>query len=861
MHYYKRIFIQLLVVITQVALLHGATLQYGLDSIGLPDISYNGLKIFKPEIPFWAANWKYVAISMKPVDNKIHQWHGASRGALNFSLDTTWSVAKENEMIGTFTFDVKQTADPAIGGGIEFNLPLATFKKDYGATDPVMLDNNSGWEWQIAPGKTLQVTSSPKLPNIYFERGNKNRIRCMFFDKRITAGKHTFTIKVTLPKDNRYKKSESERYGIEKNPTSWIQNALNPTKSFIDLSHLNHKPAGKYGMVKTVGDHFEFSNGTPIRFWGANIQAYTLFMQDRKLIKAHAKRLAALGFNLVRLHHMDSQVWVNPCLIKMGPTSQELNPEALDTYFYWIKCLKDEGIYIWIDLHVGRTIRKGDNVPGFDELEQKARSKKAGAEFKGYCYVNDRITELMQDFNKKLLTTINPYTGKALKDEPAIMTFMLTNENDLTHYFGNALLRDKNVPTHNKLFKTEALAFATKTGLDINKLQQTWLPGPSKLLLNNIEYNWNVEMIRHLRKLGVKQPIDTGHMWGSCPLFSLPALTAGDMIDTHTYYGGQGLMRNPRGGGGAVEYIARSQVAGMPLTTTEWNNEDSRQLKDTFVFPIMIGAMAAFQGWDAPMIYGYSQDALREDRISDWSVHNIPTTLGVMPALALLYREQHVQEAEKTFVAKLTKQTLFMQGQGAVEPAFSTLSMMHKVMVALPAIKELPWLIPSKTPAEATIFTDLNKDFIPSGQTYVESDTGELRRDWEKGIMTIDTEKTQAVTGWLKDETIHLKDVSIKINNPKAAVIITSLENNSISKSKRILVTAIGRLDRKQKRSEPVSGTIRIKNKATNMILTPLTSDGQETTPIKLKKSKGAFEIILLPNMKTHWFLLKTINN
>ena len=47
-------------------------------------------------------------------------------------------------------------------------------------------------------------------------------------------------------------------------------------------------------------------------------------------------------------------------------------------------------------------------------------------------------------------------------------------------------------------------------------------------------------MIRHLRTLGVKQPIDTGHIWGGNPLFSIPALTDGDM----TVYdrGGKGFI-------------------------------------------------------------------------------------------------------------------------------------------------------------------------------------------------------------------------------------------------------------------------------------------------------------------------------
>ena len=33
---------------------------------------------------------------------------------------------------------------------------------------------------------------------------------------------------------------------------------------------------------------------------------------------------------------------------------------------------------------------------------------------------------------------------------------LLTNENDVTHHFGNALLPDKNVPKHNALYMAQA---------------------------------------------------------------------------------------------------------------------------------------------------------------------------------------------------------------------------------------------------------------------------------------------------------------------------------------------------------------------------------------------------------------------
>ena len=855
-------------IIIAVAMLFIATvkadgLQYTLDKKGIPAISYQGKKLFKTVMPFWGDKWAYAGLSIKPDTNDPSHWTGGCKRTLFFTTDIKWDTKQKNKMVGTFVFDVSKTVDPAIGGGFEFQLPLKGLKKNIGASDPVLLENK-GWEWQLGNGKFIKMTFEPALDEVYFERGNKNRIRCMIFSKSVPAGKRAFKMTVEMSEESKRTLSTMERYGKE-DRTGWIKNVLNPTKSFINLSYLNHKPAGKYGLIKTSGDKFILGNGKPIKFWGCNVQAYSLFMKDRDLIKAHAKRIAALGFNLVRLHHMDSQSWVAKCLVQMGETSQELDPEALDTYFYWIKCLKDEGIYIWIDLHVGRTFRKGDKIPGFDELFKKARNKKAGAEVKGYCYINDRIKELMQLFNKKLLTKVNPYTKTALKDETAIMGFLLTNENELTQHFGNALLADKKVPFHNKIFKEKAGEFAAKTGLDSGEIQKTWIPSVSKIFLNDLEYKWNMDMIKHLRKLGVKQPIDTCHMWGGNALFSLPAQTAGDMIDVHVYSQGESLTKNPRGAGGAVDYVARSQIAGMPLTITEWNTEESANPKDKFVLPVMIGAMGAFQGWDAPMLYGYSQDQLSGSKVGEWSSHNVPNIIGMMPAVALMYRQQHVSEAKKTFVAKLTRQTLFMEGQGAAEPAFSTLSLMHKVVIALPKTKELPWLKETRIPKGATVFTDLQKDFIPAGQTYVESDTGELRRDWEKGLFTINTQKTQGAIGWLKQAgTVKLKNVIFQITSPKAAVMVTSLDRKPIASSKRMLITALGRIYKQKVTwqrvaiSEPIAGKLKLKNSGNEMTLIPLNGDGSEQEGISYKKNaKGVFTVVLPTDKKTHWFLLR----
>jgi len=123
----------------------------------------------------------------------------------------------------------------------------------------------------------------------------------------------------------------------------------------------------------------------------------------------------------VRLFHHDS-VWVNPNIFGDKDeinNTRNLSASSKDSLDWWIKCLKEEGIYIWLDLHVRRNLLAGDGIYAFDEIDKKTRRQ--GAEFRGYNYVNASIRDAMKKFNTDYLTHVNRYTELAYKDDPAII--------------------------------------------------------------------------------------------------------------------------------------------------------------------------------------------------------------------------------------------------------------------------------------------------------------------------------------------------------------------------------------------------------------------------------------------------------
>jgi hypothetical protein len=643
--------------------------------------------------------------------------------------------------------------------------------------------------------------------------------------------------------------------------TRWPTDILDWQVAPVDLSFLNapEKPAGRRGFVRVSNNRLAFEDGTPVRFWGTNLTASALFETARREdVKIQARRLSELGFNLVRLHHHDSD-WVNPNIFgdQNSPDTKNLSAAMLERLDWWIKCLKDEGIYIWLDLHVGRQFKLGDEITDFDEI----RKGRPTADLRGYNYVNTSIQEAMQRFNEAYVNHVNVFTGMSYRDEPAIAAMMLTNENDVTNHFGNRLLPNQNVPHHSALYMAQAEAFAAKYGLPKETTWRSWEHGPSKLFLNDLEFRFNVEMIQRLRALGVKVPIVTTSTWAEHPLSSLPALTAGDMIDTHSYGSTEELEKNPVYEPNLTHWIAAAQIAGRPLSVTEWNVSPF-PVRDRHTIPLYIASSASLQGWHALMQYAYSQHPLTNGGApSNWAAFNDPGLLATLPAAALLYRRNDVQEARTIYAFAPTHEQLFNR---ALSPANSvalrTAAERGKLVIALPQTRELPWLDKNPIPMGAKVITDPALNLIDSNAHEAASDSGELRRNWVIGVYTIDTPRTQAAIGWIGGRSVSLTDVDITVTTPNATVAVQSLDEKNISESDTILISLGARSVPKSANelpfySEPVIGRLTIRaSKGLKLYKQRRATKEQQEIAFSYD---GRYQINLDRDLGTYWLLLK----
>ncbi len=808
----------------------------------------------------WEANWKWAGVNINPDPGLKDETTVLSYSGDCPLLDMNFTAKakmKKREIAWDYNWDNKADHPNAIGLGIQFSLQLDSPAFNTPAQPPELLADNKGWRWQTPDGQSIEVTFTPALAKLYFERNQKNIIRAFFFGPVNKGNQRTkMVVKVS---DNAVLADETALTYEKQNVRDWHRDILSEKASPVDLSFLNkgELPAGKHGFIKTKADKLEFEDGTPVKFWGANLMAYALFSTSDIDIKAHAKRIAQLGYNLIRIHHHDSS-WVKPNIFKHPESNtQELSPEAFKKLDWWIKCLKEQGIYIWLDLHVGRTFTKADGVRYFDDIAKG----KGSVEVKGFNYYNDSIQAQMQKFNEAYLDHVNAFTKLAYKSDPAVIALLITNENDLTQHFGNLFLPDKGYKQHNAIFIDDYTQFAKKTNLSADKVWLTWLMGESKLYLSDVEHRFNQKMITHLHSLGVKSLIATTNSWGSMGLFGLPSLTDGNIIDTHSYGRAEEFNYNPRFNPGFLTWIGGSQIAGKPLSVTEWNLEPF-PVADRFTSALYTASIASLQGWDAMMLYGYSQHSL-DGKMNghNYSTYNDPSITGLMPAAALLYRQSHASPAKKNYELQLSEADFFYKRHDpTTSKTIRTLMETSRIGIKIPQVRELPWLNENtvKTGNGLTV-SDPNQDFIPAGQDFVISDTGELKRDWSKGIHTVNTPKSQVASGWIGGNPIALKDVTFKISTKKATVAVQSLGDKPINKSGAIFITAIARSmpEKTSFLSEPVAGEISVAAPA-DLKLFPVDALGKKRAPIRIDYVKGRYLISLDKKNTAHWFILSS---
>ncbi len=241
--------------------------------------------------------------------------------------------------------------------------------------------------------------------------------------------------------------------------------------NITNLSQWLDRPAGKHGFVRAEHGQLVTDAGR-IRFWATNLCFDACFPSHDEAEQV-AARLARLGINCVRMHHMDNHsIWGN------SPNKLTIDPARLELLDYLIYQLKQHGIYTNINLHVSRTfgaregfVAEGD-LPKYD---------------KGLDNFEPRMIQLQRKYARDLLTHVNPYTKTRYADEPAIAFVEINNENALYIMWQWGKL-DKMPDPYATTFRKLWNAWLRKKYGNTDTLRASWKTG---------EYPLGSQMFRH----------------------------------------------------------------------------------------------------------------------------------------------------------------------------------------------------------------------------------------------------------------------------------------------------------------------------------------------------------------------------
>jgi hypothetical protein len=690
---------------------------------------------------------------------------------------------------------------------------------------------------------------------------------------------------------------------------AWDDNLPGPT----DVSYLIEKPAGASGFIKVVDGHLATGDGRRWRIWGQHL-VRSQALPPMGLAPRIARRLAKFGLNCMRLHAIDFH-WPDGILMRHTECSRALDPEALARLDWIVACLKAEGIYVDLNLHVARIFTDADGIKGGESVGRG----------KPVLYYDDWMITLQKEYARQLFHHVNPFTGRCYAEEPAVALIEITNEDSLSEHWVNGWVqgtlvgRKENWGDIYKVYAEELdrqwNAWLARKYTSREELSEAWeddlrpqedprLGSVRRLapdefavasagrfqdeatFVSETEQSFFREMRSFLRgELGVQQLIlgssDHNASWSGLPIVRANIVL--DVTDNHFYWQhpGNGTIANTpmvdQPDCCAITHLSRGAVAGFPHLCTEVNEPFPNDTAAEFI-PIL-AAYGCLQDWDGIFLYDFHPWPGAYWREQTWAesyqhywfdIADNPVKMPQTALGALMFLRGDVQPAQQIVERHLSRawtlETL-RQRDESLRPNWmphlpGRLALVHRTCIADFDAAQI-------APAEGEVT-------LPVEQ--IVSDTGELT--WEAvpqdGRVLIDTPRQQAIIG--RAGRRATANLALDLQVPFAAIQLASLDNRPIAQAKRLLLVIGGRVantdqtwtdaSRQQPadwghapvRIEPIAATLTLKGleSAESVTIRSLDGYGQPAeAAIPLDRTGGGFTFTLGDLPVSPWYLIQ----
>jgi hypothetical protein len=570
----------------------------------------------------------------------------------------------------------------------------------------------------------------------------------------------------------------------------------------VDVSFLLDAPAGSHGFVHAQGGHLATENGRRIRLWGVNLTDWSpgsTMIPAKADAHLWAATLARYGVNCVRLQFLDLPAPRG--LIAAGRNdTRAFDPAQLDREDYFLAELEKQGIYIDVNLLVGRPFLAGDGVTDAAKLHEGA---------KGISLYDKTLIELQKDYARQLLTHVNPYTGRSWAHDPAVAIVEINNENAIWLGFRapspfydreldaiyNRWLTDNTTPSEIGALRKETSAqgrdpIPLLAGPEVGAAPRDRFALESRFYLW-LESRYFSSMRDFLRRdLSIRCVIlataDHSHRNTGYPL--LLATSSFDTVDGHDYWQHpwERKVKSPMVNDplhSTVVELSRTAEVGKPYTVSEVNEAFPNDYGAEQI--PLLAAYAGLQDWDAVLWYTFEpkKDPAWKPYIGDpFDIGLDPIRMPELAAGALMFLRGDVSPARRILLRSYSEDAIFDS--------------------YLLGENERPYFTPGfplwKPLEEGSRIQSLNdgptRSFAAHPQPDpIVSDTGELAWAWSKtgsGQVSVDTPRTQALIGFASAQVGSLRNLSAQVTNPFRVLVLTSLDAQPIASSARLLLVA-----------------------------------------------------------------------
>ena len=320
-----------------------------------------------------------------------------------------------------------------------------------------------------------------------------------------------------------------------------------------------------------------------------------------------------------------------------------------------------------------------DGIHDFDFPKQAfpdwdAKQRRSGGKF--LIGFSKRLQAYHNEYLRQLLTTVNPYTGVSLADDPALAGIQLVNE--------AFLLQEE------KMFRTwtdfpasvrdEARqawdGWCRETGAAGADFEKAGTPDRLRFLADMQRRNFR-RMSRFLRdELKVKSPLATTSCYVGAEM--VPLALDGDYTEGHSYYshpasetvdGKRMSTIRPRPGyyGGnyqtMIPFALSQRIGRQPYVVGEWNS----CMPERFDLPLLMSAFANIQDIDGAFLFQMLQcrweDSAKRGIDTFGTVEDPAILVNMVPA-AIAWHRGYVPRAECELGVTIPARTLYGKTSG-----------------------------------------------------------------------------------------------------------------------------------------------------------------------------------------------------